>query len=117
LLNEEPVAKGLEASSALRMVAEIPSSPELIVLSSDDEEELKLEEEVGPEIDERIRHLLSSYNRSFRRRVWRRSLNREARSKTLRGVLLLGVVIRRNQSMILLEIIRLTLQTTNLEDR
>ena len=48
----EPIAEGPEASSAVNMVVDIPSSPELIVLSSDDEDELDPEEEVKPEIDD-----------------------------------------------------------------
>jgi len=39
---------------------------------------------------------------------------REARSRTLRGVLVLGIVIHQIPIMILLGIIRLTLQTTDL---
>ena len=50
--DREPVAEGSGASGAVHMVIDIPSFTELIVLSSNDEEELEPEEEVEPEMDE-----------------------------------------------------------------
>jgi len=48
----EPDEDGSGASGAVHMLVDIPSSPELIVLCSDDEEELEPKEEVEPEMDE-----------------------------------------------------------------
>jgi len=48
----EPKAEESGASGAVHMLVDIPNSPELIVINSDDEEELEPEEEVEPESDE-----------------------------------------------------------------
>jgi len=45
----EPKAEGLGASGIVHMTVDIPDSPELIVISSDDEEELEPEEEIKHE--------------------------------------------------------------------
>jgi len=49
--DKELIGERLEASGAVHMVIDIPSSPNLIILSSDDEEELEPEEEDKPEVD------------------------------------------------------------------
>ena len=45
-------AEGSGASGAVHMLVDILDSPELIVISSDDEEELEPKEEIEPEMDE-----------------------------------------------------------------
>ena len=51
-MNGEPNAEDSGASDAVHIIVDIPDSPELIVISFDDEEELEPEEEIEPEEDE-----------------------------------------------------------------